>query len=170
LPSLLLEIGVEELPASACREAEAQLPELARQHLGADATQVLVGPRRLALIVEDLPDPATPVWIKGPPVTAPDKAREGFARRYGRTPGELEERDGILGASVPGQPLDARLTAIVEGLAFGKSMQWVAGGHRFARPVRWLLARLDSDAVEFEAAGLRSGEVSFGHRFTSGAG
>jgi glycyl-tRNA synthetase beta subunit len=30
---LLLEIGCEELPARACREALAQLPELARAHL-----------------------------------------------------------------------------------------------------------------------------------------
>ena len=33
MPTLLLEIGCEELPASACVEAEAQLPDLVRRHV-----------------------------------------------------------------------------------------------------------------------------------------
>ena len=37
MPTLLFEIGCEELPASACREAEQQLPELCRKLLGARA-------------------------------------------------------------------------------------------------------------------------------------
>jgi glycyl-tRNA synthetase beta chain len=129
---------------------------------------VLVGPRRLAVIVEDLPEVSTPRWLKGPPVAAPDKAREGFARRHGVPPDELEEQDGFLGVRVPGPTLAERLPAVVEGLAFGKSMVWVAGGHRFSRPVRWLLAKLGSETIEFEAAGVRSGEVTLGHRFTAG--
>ena len=74
---------------------------------------------------------------------------------------ELEERDGFLGVEVPGKPLAERLAAILDALAFSKSMQWEAGGLRFARPVRWLCARLD------EAVVLGDG-TSFGHRFTSG--
>ena len=51
MPSLLFEIGCEELPASACREAEAQLrSELAKLGEGS----VFVGPRRLALMVDEL--------------------------------------------------------------------------------------------------------------------
>ena len=168
MPTLLLEIGCEELPASACREAEAQLPELVRKHLGAEPTAVLVGPRRLTLLVEGLPDPSAPRWLKGPPVNAPAKAREGFARRHGVAPDELEEQDGFLGVRVSGPSLAERLRDVIEGLSFGKAMVWVAGGHRFSRPVRWLLAKLDSETVEFEAAGVRSGEVTFGHRFTAG--
>ncbi len=55
MASVLLEIGCEELPARACYEAEEQLPVLCRLHLGADPSQLYVGPRRLALIVEELP-------------------------------------------------------------------------------------------------------------------
>ena len=48
MPTLLLEIGCEELPAGACYEAEAQLPELVRAHLGVEPTKLYIGPRRLA--------------------------------------------------------------------------------------------------------------------------
>jgi tetrameric-type glycyl-tRNA synthetase beta subunit len=172
MPTLLLEIGCEELPASACREAEAQLPELSRQHLGVTPDQVLVGPRRIALIVEDLPAQTEPEWVKGPPTSAPDAAREGFGRRHGVDPAELEERDGFLGVERPGEPvreiLPERLAAIVTGLSFGKSMQWVAGGLRFARPVRWLLAKLDSETIDVALADVPSGSVTHGHRFTHG--
>lgn len=170
MPDLLLEIGVEELPASACREALAQLPELCRKHVGVEATRVFVGPRRLALIVESLPERTADSWIKGPPATMNEKAIEGFARKHGTTPAGLVERDGILGVEVAGRPmgevLPELLAEIVRGLSFGKSMTWQAGGMRFSRPVRWLLAKLDSDTVEFEVDGVRSGSFTFGHRFT----
>ena len=49
--SLLLEIGVEELPAAACMEAGLQLPELAREHLGVSPSELFLGDdlRQLAL-------------------------------------------------------------------------------------------------------------------------
>lgn len=170
MPDLLLEIGVEELPASACREALAQLPELCRKHIGTEPTRVLVGPRRLALIVESLPERTADSWVKGPPATMNEKAIEGFARKHGRSPADLVERDGFLGVEVAGRPmgdvLPALLAEIVRGLSFGKSMTWNAGGMRFSRPMRWLLAKLDSDTIDFEVEGVRSGSFSFGHRFT----
>jgi len=161
VPLLLLEIGCEELPASACREAEAQLPRLAEVHLGRASSVVYVGPRRLAVLVDGVSAEPEPEWVKGPPVALREKAGAGFAKRYGRSVDDLEERDGFLGVEVPGKPLRERLEAIVGGLAFGKSMVWEAGGLRFARPVRWLLAKLDAETV--------LGETSFGHRFTAGA-
>ena len=161
MPTLLFEIGCEELPASACREADEQLPALCLEHLGAEPTHVYIGPRRLAVLVEDVSSEAAPEWVKGPPVALREKAAAGFAKRYGVTADELEERDGFLGVEVPGKPLAERLAAILDALAFSKSMQWEAGGLRFARPVRWLCARLD------EAVVLGDG-TSYGHRFTSG--
>jgi glycyl-tRNA synthetase beta chain len=172
MPDLLLEIGVEELPASACREALAQLPELCRKHIGVEPTSVWVGPRRLTLLVENLPARTADSWVKGPPATMNEKAIEGFARKHGTTPAGLVERDGFLGVDVPGRPLGEvlpdLLVEIVRGLSFGKSMVWRAGGMRFSRAVRWLLAKLDSDTIDFEVEGIRSGTFTFGHRFTHG--
>ena len=161
MPTLLFEIGCEELPASACREAEEQLPSLCLEHLGAEPAQLYIGPRRLAVLVEGLSAEAAPEWVKGPPVALREQAAAGFAKRYGVAVYELEERDGFLGLEVPGKPLAGRLAALLDALAFSKSMQWEAGGLRFARPVRWLCGRLDGVVV------LGDG-TSFGHRFTAG--
>ena len=102
MPSLLFEIGCEELPASACAEAEAQLrSELAKLGKGS----VLVGPRRLVLLVDDLPEREPDEWVKGPPENLRERAAEGFAKKQGVDVGDLEVRDGLLGVLVPGRPL-----------------------------------------------------------------
>ena len=61
--------------------------------------------------------------------------------------------------------LPDRLPQIVRGLAFTKSMKWEADGLRFARPVRWLVAKVGEDTVEASVDGLTSGADSFGHRW-----
>jgi glycyl-tRNA synthetase beta chain len=170
LPSLLLEIGCEELPASACREAETELRERWLPELGEG--RVHVGPRRLALLVGDIGEHEPDRWVQGPPEHLRDKAAAGFARKQGVSEDKLEVRDGFLGVVVPGRPiseaLPERLAAIVEGLGFGKSMVWEKDGLRFSRPVRWLCAKLGKETIEFEAGGLRAGRLTYGHRFTSG--
>jgi glycyl-tRNA synthetase beta chain len=166
LPSLLFEIGCEELPASACREAEAQLPELCRKELGQEPSGLFVGPRRLAILVDDLPERSPDEWVQGPPEHLREKAAAGFARKQGVSVDELEVRDGFLGVVVPGKPvaeaLPERLEAILRALTFSKSMRWDESGLRFARPVRWRCAKLDADAVEGFAT------TSYGHRFSHG--
>ena len=165
MPSLLLEIGAEELPAAACREAEAQLPQLARAHIGAEPSELFIGPRRLAFLIDNLPERTADEWVKGPPENLRDKAAAGFARKHGVSVDELELRDGFLGVTVPGrdlrQVLPQQIDRIVRGFSFRKSMRWDESGIRFARPVRWVLAKLDAETIV--------GETSFGHRFTHGA-
>jgi glycyl-tRNA synthetase beta chain len=164
MPSLLLEIGCEELPAGACREAEAQLPELARAHIGTAPSQLFVGPRRLAFLIDDLPERTADVWVKGPPENLRDRAAAGFAKKHGVAVDELELRDGFLGVTVPGRELrevlPEQIDRIVRGFSFAKSMRWDESGIRFARPVRWVLAKLDAETIV--------GETSYGHRFTHG--
>ena len=164
MPSLLLEIGCEELPAAACREAEAQLPELARTHVGGAAAQLFVGPRRIGFLVDDLPERTADEWVKGPPENLRERAAAGFAKKHGVSVEELEVRDGFLGVTVPGRELrevlPEQIDRIVRGFSFTKSMRWDASGMRFARPVRWVLAMLDAETI--------LGETSFGHRFTHG--
>jgi glycyl-tRNA synthetase beta chain len=166
LPSLLLEIGCEELPASACREAEAQLPELCEGELGARPDELYVGPRRLAVVLRDVPERSADEWVKGPPEHLREQAAAGFARKHGVAPEELEVRDGFLGVTVPGRSLSesapSALDAIVRGLAFTKTMRWDESGLRFPRPVRRLCAKLDDATL----AGFEGSSV--GHRFTHG--
>jgi glycyl-tRNA synthetase beta chain len=164
MATLLIEIGCEELPASACREALAQLPELARRAIGAEPNRVLVTPRRLALLVDDVAERTPDQWLKGPPVAMREKAAAGFAKRHGVAAEDLEEREGFLGVEVAGRPLaevlPEQVNALLRGLSFSKTMRWDDSGLRFPRPVRWTLAMVDSDRAV--------GEGSYGHRFTSG--
>ena len=165
MPSLLLEIGAEELPAAACREAETQLPDLARAHIGAAPSQLFVGPRRVGFLINDLAERTADEWVKGPPENLRDKAAAGFAKKHGVNVEELELRDGFLGITVPGrrlrEVLPEQIDRIVRGFSFTRSMRWDESGIRFARPVRWVLAKLDDETI--------IGETSFGHRFTHGA-
>ena len=164
MATLLIEIGCEELPASACREAERHLPEVARRALGVEPAQVLVTARRLAVVAEDVPEQTADQWVKGPPVGMREKAAPGFAKRHGIAVEELEERDGFLGVVVAGKPLAEvlpdQLQELVRGLGFSKTMRWDESGLRFPRPVRWRLAMLNATRI--------AGERSYGHRFTSG--
>jgi glycyl-tRNA synthetase beta chain len=169
LPKLLLEIGCEELPAAACREAGEQLPALVEELLGAPPSELYIGPRRLAFIVEELPAETAGEWVKGPPEHLREQAAAGFAKRHGVAVEALAVRDGFLGVDVPGKPvaevLPELLATLVRRVQFGKSMSW-GPDFRFARPVRWLCAKLGEETVPVELHGVPSGGVSYGHRFS----
>ena len=178
-PDLLLEVGCEELPAIACREAESQLAQLAAKALadaGLEAAEihVHVAPRRLVVRALGVPAerPAVRREQRGPKVDAPEQARAGFARKHGVAPGALDERDGFLWATMeePATPaaelLREVVPAVVGRIQFSKTMRWDGG--RFSRPVRWLVCKLDEQLVDVELFGLRSGGESRGHRFLGG--
>ena len=191
---LLLEVGCEELPSSACREISEQAPGIIEAALQAhglerDAVQVWVAPRRFAVSVTGLPERQSGAGrsVAGPPADAafdaagtPTKAAEGFARKQGVAVEDLvvrEGRDGrrVVFAEVAGdsQPVEALVPDIakrlVEGLRFSKTMRWGDGtGLRFSRPVRWIVAKLDGRTVPFDLHGLTAGDVSRGHRFIGG--
>jgi glycyl-tRNA synthetase beta chain len=163
LPTLLFEIGCEELPASACEEALRQMRESWIPVLGGS---VYATPRRLVLLSDDAPEREPDEWIQGPPEHLRDKAAGGFARKQGVSVDQLEVRDGFLGVAKPGRPqleaLPDRLDELAQGLAFSKSMVWDTSGRRFARPVRWLTAKVDGTTVKGYSGS------TYGHRFTNG--
>jgi glycyl-tRNA synthetase beta chain len=165
MATLLIELGCEELPAGACREAEQQLPALCERELGASPDRLFVGPRRLALMLENVSERTPDEWIKGPPEELADKAAAGFAKKQGVAVEELVVRDGFLGVERAGRAfaevVPERMEAILRGLSFSKSMRWDDSGARFARPVRWTLAKLDAETLV--------GGTSSGHRFTATA-
>ncbi|QEY31612.1 glycine--tRNA ligase subunit beta [Synechococcus sp. RSCCF101] len=191
MATFLLEIGTEELPADFARLALPQLQHLAERdlqearlaHAGIEA---LGTPRRLALLVEGLPDrqPDLEEERKGPPAGAafrdgqPTRAAEGFARRCGLTPAELEIRPTDKGEFVfarvkePGRPTSELLASLIPawiaGLQGRRFMRWGAGDLRFSRPIRWLVALLDGDVIPVQLEGsdppVESGRLSRGHR------
>jgi glycyl-tRNA synthetase beta chain len=66
--------------------------------------------------------------------------------------------------------LAAELPREVLSLYWAKNMYWRAGKpERFVRPVRWVVALLDSDVVPLKIAGIEAGNASRGHRILHGA-
>jgi len=155
-----------------------------RRHVeGEGDLHVFVGPRRLAVLLHDLPDreadrterrrgPSEQVAFEES--GAPTAAAEGFARSNGIAIEELERADGFVWATrrTEGRPvgeiLPDVLAQVVRGLSFPKTMRWDGGSLRFARPVRWLCAKLDAETVGFEVAGISARGTSQGHRFVTG--
>jgi glycyl-tRNA synthetase beta chain len=194
LPELLLEVGCEELPSSACREIVEQAPGIVEAALQAhrlerDEIRVWVAPRRFAISVTGLPERQSGEArsVAGPPAEAafdadgnPTKAAQGFARKQGVPVEALLVRAGrdgrrVVFAEVAGESREVAdlvpdiAKRLVEGIRFSKTMRWGDGtGLRFSRPVRWIVAKLDDRTVGFELHGLTAGDVSLGHRFIGG--
>lgn len=188
---LLLEIGVEEMPAgavySAVSQIESMIPGLLEgARLAAVTVRVLGTPRRLAAMVTGIPDWASPEVSrkKGPPLAAAKdeggswtKAAIGFARSQGVEVQDLSVEDTSRGSyvfavsRVEGEPvlevLPGMLAQLVGSLKFKKSMRWGSGEARFSRPVRWLLAIADGKVIPFRFGELESSNVTYGHRYLS---
>ncbi len=178
LPTLLLELGCEELPASTCASAARQLPKLCRDHLGVEPEQVLVGPRRLAVIARVEASIGSD-RVHGPPRKiafdedgAPTKAATGFARKVGVTVQELELLDDVLTYQPVARPVEEFLLdavpELVKGLVMPKPMVWDEYRFPFARPIRWICVKVDAAVVPVRIAGLEAAGTTYGHRFGSG--
>jgi glycyl-tRNA synthetase beta chain len=79
--------------------------------------------------------------------------------------GAKVERKGRTAADL----LAAELPKEVLSIYWAKNMYWRAGKpERFVRPVRWLVALLESTVVPLEIAGIAAGNTSRGHRILHG--
>ncbi len=184
----LLEIGVEELPASDVDTALTQLHEriptwLDELRLEHGSISIHATPRRLAVLIDSLSpnQPDRDDLVKGPPADkAFDKngiaspAAMGFAKKNGVNTKDLqvkEENGGKYvyavvkqkGRSAP-EVLAEALPKLVESLKFEKSMRWNDSGVAFSRPIRWFVALLGDQVIPFEYAGVVSSNITRGLR------
>ncbi len=191
MPTFLLEVGTEELPATFVREAIAQWQQLIpatlqEQYLTSDSVNVYATPRRLAVAIAGLPtkQPDREEEIKGPPAKAafkdgqPTKAAQGFAKKQEVALEDLEIRPTEKGdfvfvlKKIAGRSTAEILTELVpqwinklEGKRF---MRWADGDMRFPRPIRWLVALLDDAVLPINLVNgsqtIKSDRLSQGHR------
>jgi len=194
MADFLLEIGLDEVPARMIAGAEAELGRrvndlLTRERLLAPDAKLTTysTPRRLAVLVEgvfasqaDTEEKLTgPSWKVAFKDGAPTKAAEAFAHKAGVAVEALEKvtnaKGEYVGATVKRQGvaapqvLAAELPKEVLSLYWAKNMYWRAGKlERFVRPVRWVVALLDSAIVPVEIAGIQAGNTSRGHRILHG--
>lgn len=186
---LLLEIGTEELPASFLEPALSDLERLFREgcaqaRLGHGELKTFGTPRRLALLARAVApgSPDATREVLGPSARAafgpdgkPTRAAEKFAESQKLGVAELirveTPKGQYLAARVEekGRPaaeiLKGVLHAAVHGISFKKSMRWGDVDLSFARPVHWLVALLGEEVLPVVFADVRSGRVTFGHRF-----
>ncbi len=190
MPDLLLELRSEEIPARMQVRAADKLERLVLSGLKdvglvASGSRSFSTPRRLALLVEGLPESQQDrrEERKGPKVGAPEKAVAGFLRAAGLVSLEdAEVRETNKGAvyfavrEVPGrrtaEVLPEILAAALQGLIWPKSMRWGENAFRWVRPLRSILALLDGEPLVGgidlsghgkDAAFLGFGDSTLGH-------
>jgi glycyl-tRNA synthetase beta chain len=186
---LFLEIGTEEIPAGFIPRAMAEMEaiitrELSNARLSFGEVKTLATPRRLALLVKDIPavQPNAEITATGPSTKAaydadgkPTKAAEGFARGQGVDVSAIKIVTTDKGEYISitrtetGRPthelLSEILPKLINEIPFKKSMRWGELDVRFARPIHWIVALFDGIIVPFEFGNITSGAVSRGHRF-----
>jgi glycyl-tRNA synthetase beta chain len=186
MPDLLIELFSEEIPARMQARAREDLKKLVTDGLvEAGLTYASAGafstPRRLVLSVEGLTVESRPVREerKGPSVSAPAQAVEGFLRSTGLTLDQLERRAEKKGETFyavvekPGRAASEIVAEVLEGVIrtfpWPKSMRWGAGTLRWVRPLQSIVCLLSDETgahvVPMEVDGIVAGNVTEGHRF-----
>ncbi|MEW6419270.1 MAG: glycine--tRNA ligase subunit beta [Nitrospirota bacterium] len=191
--SLLLEIGTEDLPARFLYPAIQQLKEnseiiFKENHIRFSDIKTYGTPRRLSMIADGIPlmqeDRIKEVFGPSKKVAFdekgnPTKAATGFANSQGVSVEGLiiknKDRGEYVVAVIEEKGIYVRellpeiLKKIVLSLHLPKSMRWGNSNIRFIRPIRWVLALFDKEIIGFEIDGIKSSNITRGHRFLSPA-
>lgn len=186
---LLFEIGLEEMPARFIRNATEQLKDrtvkwLEESVIAHGTVETYATPRRLAVLVKDVAEKQDDVHeeVKGPSRKIAldengdwSKAALGFARSQGANPEQFTFRElggteyvyvnksriGVETASIVAEGL----LGILQAMNFPKNMRWGNYDFKFVRPIRWMVALFGQDIIDLEITGVKSGNVTRGHRF-----
>lgn len=183
MPQLLLEIFSEEIPARMQAKAAADLERALMDRFTAaglipEGIKAFAGPRRITAVVEGLPVKSKDVVedVVGPKEGAPEAAIQGFLKKAGLTSidqahvHEVPKKGRVYVAHVRKEGREtASLIAeavpqIIRDFHWPKSMRWGSGDLRWVRPIQRILCTFDGEVVPFEVEGIRSGNVTEGHR------
>ncbi|MBX3583754.1 MAG: glycine--tRNA ligase subunit beta [Rhizobiaceae bacterium] len=194
MPDLLLELRSEEIPARMQRKAAGDLRKmvtdgLVEAGLTYEAAREYWTPRRLVLDLRGLTARSKDVHeeIKGPSTKAPPQAVEGFLRKAGlsdvsQAHVHSDPKKGdfyVAHISRPGRAAEEIIADLMPGVIrtfpWPKSMRWgqasaKPGSLRWVRPLQSIVCTFGPETeepvvVDFEIDGIRSGNVTYGHRF-----
>lgn len=185
---LLLEIGLEEMPARFVTEASEQLAQKVEQwmndlNVSYGTIKQFATPRRLSLLVSDVAEKQEDIQeeARGPAKKIAldadgnwTKAAIGFSRGQGASVEDIyfKEINGVEYAFVEKfikgketKELLGGLKSLIEGLSFPKNMRWGSFSLRYVRPIQWLVVMFGNEVVPFEITGIKTGNKTMGHRF-----
>ncbi|MGM9922874.1 MAG: glycine--tRNA ligase subunit beta [Bacillus sp. (in: firmicutes)] len=188
---LLLEIGLEELPARFVTDSIEQLANkieawLQEKKISYREIKHYSTPRRLAVLVTDVNEMQedTQEEAKGPAKKIAldaegnwSKAALGFARGQGVAVEDIyfKEIKGVEYVHVQKftkgqqvQELLVELKDIITSLSFPKNMRWADQDLRFVRPIKWIVALFGQDVIPFSITNVATGNTTLGHRFLGG--
>lgn len=193
MSQLLFEIGTEELPPALICPLSNQIKkniikELIENNIPVKDKEVKTynTPRRIAVYINNLPlkQETKDVEIKGPDKEKafdkegkPTQALVGFAKKHNLEPKELvikkaNNAEYVFAITKTGGQktkdiLAKLLPNSLKQTTGNKFMRWGNYEEKFARPIRWILAILGNEVIDFTYAGIKTNKYSYGHRFFS---
>ena len=186
MSEFFLELFSEEIPARMQADAAEHIRKfitdaLGKSELKFDEAVSFVASRRLGLCVKGLPAAQADLVEekKGPSVSAPEQALNGFLRSVNMTKDQLEVRETPKGTfyfaslSRKGRPtaevLQETVAALLTTFPWPKSMRWAEHKEHWVRPLHAIVCLFDGAVVPVEFAGVKSGNKTYGHRFLAPA-
>ncbi len=189
MPDLLIELFSEEIPARMQAKAADDLKALVTggfvdAGLTYEGAAAFATPRRLTLAVHGL-TPRSPDLReekKGPRTDAPAGAIQGFLRGAGlsdiaqaRVVSDAKKGEFYVADLVkPGRAAEAIIAelmpTVIRTFPWPKSQRWGAGTLRWVRPLHSIVCTFGPETgevavIDFEVDGIRSGNITYGHRF-----
>ena len=189
LKPLLIEIGVEELPAvpllKELKNIEKKYAAILEKNSLLCEFEFYYTPRRLVIWHREFPTSQADSVEEffGAPVAVafkdgePTPAANGFARKCGVELSEIGrgEKGGkevlYYKKDVKGQASETLLNEIInewiKSLEFGKTMRWGSLSESFIRPIRWVNVMLENKLIDVELFGVKSSKTTFVHRISN---
>ena len=186
---LLFEIGTEEIPARFIAKTKADMKgylekTLKELHIEYKSIELKCTPRRFVVVIDELTENQATVEeeLKGPAKKIafdennnPSKALLGFLKGKDISPEEVyfktvgKDEYAHIKLTKEGQAVKGLLKDIFEGMikstTFPKSMRWGGKNIRFVRPIRYFVCLMDEEVIDFEIEGIKTGNITKGHRF-----
>lgn len=187
----LLEVGMEELPASYSKLAIEQFKNAFEKLLNENSykdfeVNVYTTPRRITSIIDNIIENESieKEEIKGPSKAIsfdqdgnPTKALQGFLKSKGLDVKDIFFKDmggtEYVFASIEHKSLtfteliENNAENIIRKIVFPKSMKWGGKDLRFARPIRWIVSLYNDKVIKFNLEDIRVSNLTNGHRFLS---
>lgn len=191
MSSFLLEIGCEEIPASYIKPAVNQMKSLIKKVLEDSLIhfqeiKTFSTPRRLALLISGIAKKQSDRVLEkvGPTTNIAfekdgnlTKASIGFLASNQKNKEDIFIKDDgnkqriVIKIEIKGELsstiLSQKIPIALSKIKFPKTMKWIDDNSFFARPIRWIVALLDKEIVEFEFCKITSNNFSFGNRLHS---